>query len=202
MLSSLVLLSCCCQQALAISSHSPLDLLAYPAYSVRLSSDPITNSTATRILRDARRSGGDAGIIEGQTPLSSALQHHHPASSSNTAHGGGGAAGAAAAASFKPYLMRSAGQGQGYLCNVPAAAEPSAADAQQQARQHAQEQAMSPEQREAQRRKVEEEKRLAYERGLALLEPLKGTCLYLTIGWFTCEDSRSSPYAPRSLVRG
>ena len=159
---------------IALPSHVPLDLLAYPAYAVHFRPDwPISNSSAEQALRD-------------YSSESSAETQQGAESSLNIQHSDRGDASEdnAKVARPRPFLMRSAGAGQAYLCSVPqfehveptARAEPKS-DAKPKTK----------EERAEQRLRIQAEKQQATARGLALLEPLKGNCLYLTQGWFTCE---------------
>jgi hypothetical protein len=170
----------------AISSHSPLDLLAYPAYSVKLNpGNPIANSSAQRIL--AGLSDVDvAGKSESANPDGDAtttpvneIQRFGQAKSD------GSPSSATNETPPKSFLMRSSGNGQAYLCAVPQYA-PATHHARDAADLSKGQQSLSKTEKEERRKKAEEDRKLAYERGLALLEPLKGSCLYLTQGWFTC----------------
>ena len=75
------------------------------------------------------------------------------------------------------HRMRSA-TGQAFVCSVPtppkapAVVEPVVV--------------MDEQTKLARRTKRDQDRRSGLERGLALLEPLKGTCLHLRQGWFTC----------------
>lgn len=174
----------------AISSHSPLDLLAFPAYSVKLNpGNPIANSSAERILAgdenvQAAIGGRHTAAMQAaaMTPLVNEVQQF-----GHTAQDGAGMGANAFASNTLPtksFLMRASGNGQAYLCSVPQHAPPI-----NQARDAAdvvKEQSLTKAEKEERRKKAEDDRRQAYERGLALLEPLKGTCLYLTQGWFTC----------------
>lgn len=177
----------------AVGSHSPLDLLAYPAYTVQLRSDqPISNTSAEAILKAASSSLSGSITRDGAHPQDHGLLHVQaksaPLPDSTTGQQEEGA-------TYKPFLMRSHSNGQGYLCTVP--------QPQQQQQQHQKQpvedkagnapapdkrRSYTPEEREERRKRAEEERRLAYEKGIAALEPLKGSCLYLTQGWFTCES--------------
>ena len=166
-----VALSLLLTRCVAISSLSPLDLLAYPAYSVQLRPDrPISNTSAERILA---RGGHDENLEHEQKNAVNELQVQS-----------GGEVGAAAVI-YNAFLLRSSGNGQGYLCEVPQQQQRSEdIKGGQEAEQKVQ---LTSDEWAERNRRAEEEKRQAYEKGLALLEPLKGTCLYLTQGWFTCE---------------
>ena len=122
----------------ALSSTSPQDLYAQPRYHVYLSSDPLTNSTATALL---------------STPFESAQEDGKDAP-------------------LKYHLMKSATSGQTFLCSVPSPVP-------------IPKQALSPSHK-LKRREFLENQKLGLERGLQLLEPLKGSCLYYRLGWFTC----------------
>lgn len=160
-----VLLSATC---LAISSHTPLDLLAYPAYSVRLRPDyPIDNSSATRILIGE---GDKPEQAENEVQIHAGIGLHDPEEEN--------------AGSFRSFLLRSSDNGQGYLCQVPQHQYLQSTDNKKE--ETGSKMQMTTEERIERHRLIEQEKRQAYERGVALLEPLKGTCLYYTQGWFTC----------------
>lgn len=161
-------------------SSPPLDLFAYPAYAVQLRPDkPISRSVADGML-----SGGTAAEQQQQQEkrqhevlLQTQSQSATSTAASSSSNG---------SSPGKPYLMRSAVNGQAYLCQVPQQQQQ-----QQQPGPSAEsgvevKQALSAEEKAERRRRSEQEKREAYERGLASLEPLKGTCLYFTQGWFTC----------------
>ena len=82
------------------------------------------------------------------------------------------------------HRMRSA-TGQAFVCSVP---RPPKAPAIVEPMGVVDEQTKL-----ARRAKREQDRRSGLERGLALLEPLKGTCLHLRQGWFTCASIRATP---------
>lgn len=83
------------------------------------------------------------------------------------------------------HLLRTTA-GQGFLCSVPPATtallQPAAVKAAEETRKQA-----------------KEDKKAGLDRGLALLEPLKGSCLYLRQGWFTCASSLIVHFGSLSL---
>jgi hypothetical protein len=127
---SLLLLQLIHQRVQALSSSSPRDLFASPAFEVVLNRELLSNDTA-RDLLDAQPDG--------------AVRYE---------------------------LMRTSG-GQGFVCSVPIIAKP-AVNAVQPKRVH------------DERPKDAFNATAGLEKGLALLEPLKGGCLYQKQGWFTC----------------
>ena len=147
----------------AVAPASPMDLLAYPAYTVQLRPDhPIGNSSAERILASPPQQEENHSVQRvpaNEDPLQAVTSK--PAA--------------------KPFLLRSAGNGQPYLCSVPQYAQISESQPKSSSRTP-----LTNQEWVERRRQSEEDKRQAFDRGLALLEPLKGHCLYYTQGWFTC----------------
>lgn len=201
---------------LCISSHSPLDLFAYPAYTVKLNpASPISNTSAEAILAAATASKADVQEVSHEGGERTTRQNELDLQDGRNAdllglhdsdpHGQQQPHDQQLIGPVKPYLLRSSSNGQAYLCSVPQpsqAASPSSSsssskkasgelvkDSSTAADSKGQPQAALTEaEREERRVKNELEKKEAFECGLALLEPLKGTCLYLTQGWFTCES--------------
>ena len=131
----------------SLSSTSPQDLYAHPRYHVFLSSDPLSNSSASQILSN---------------PVLPEVKYH---------------------------LMR-AKSGQAFLCSVPAPPSPKAVM-----------EAKDNQDIKVTRKQAVADKKAGLERGVALLDPLKGTCLYYRLGWFTCASlSPSSPSSPLNRV--
>lgn len=83
------------------------------------------------------------------------------------------------------HRMRSA-TGQAFVCSVPTPPKAPAIVAEPAV-------VLDDRTKLARRTKREHDRRAGLERGLALLEPLKGTCLHLRQGWFTCASTRTSP---------
>ncbi|GAA5966599.1 hypothetical protein JCM3765_005670 [Sporobolomyces pararoseus] len=134
MLSQLVVLLAISSSAVALSSHSPVDLEAYPAFAVSfLAEHPILNETALELLDEQL-----------ETP-----PHSLPP---------------------KRHLLRTP-SGQGFLCTVPSVTIAEKRRAQRQA------------ELDESTRQLERQRGL--ERGLALLEPMRGGCIYLKQNWFT-----------------
>lgn len=203
---------------LCISSHSPLDLFAYPAYAVKLNpASPISNTSAEAILAAAAGASSSAknALQDPRNEEEELKNDDLQIQDSNNkldvlglhddAVNGGGAAAAGhehdqlLKGPIKPYLLRSSGNGQAYLCSVPQHSSPASASASTSHSKYGElvknsssavKAAPATEgEKEERRIKNEQEKKQAFERGLALLEPLKGTCLYITQGWFTCKLS-------------
>lgn len=201
---------------LCISSHSPLDLFAYPAYAVKLNpASPISNTSAEAILAaaagapsSAKNAVGDARNEEESRNDDLQIQDSMNKLDLLGLHDGAVNGGGAAAGHehdqllkgpIKPYLLRSSGNGQAYLCSVPQHSSPSSASAStshskagelvKNSSSAVKAAPATEAEKEERRLKNEQEKKQAFERGLALLEPLKGTCLYITQGWFTCKLS-------------
>lgn len=192
---------------LCISSHSPLDLFAYPAYAVKLNpASPISNSTAEAILAgNAADSSSKNKVDDEQEARNDELQVQETNRKLDTVFGlhDGDLHGSSAEHDQpltglpKPYLLRSSSNGQAYLCTVPQQSPPVTASPRQseelaksslkQHKQPSQAPVVSEAEKEQRKLKNEQDKKEAYERGLALLEPLKGSCLYTTQGWFTCK---------------
>ncbi|BGP14420.1 Protein OS-9 [Rhodosporidiobolus nylandii] len=126
-----LLLAAC--PALALSSHSPRDLEAHPAFAVVLSEHYVLNETISELLAEPL----------GTPPHSSPPKRH---------------------------LLRSP-NGQAFLCTVPAVAD------------EAKRRADVEEEQDALVRAQDVEK--GVQNGLALLEPMRGGCLYSKQGWFT-----------------
>lgn len=196
---------------LCISSHSPLDLLAYPAYAVKLNpASPISNTSAEAILAAA---AGAKNVVdpttknvedEAEKPRNDELQIQTNRKLDvlglhDDAEASGGSAGhehdQILKGPIKPYLLRSSGNGQAYLCSVPQHSIPASSSSASNSNDKSGElvknntvRAPATEaEKEERRLKNEQDKKQAFERGLALLKPLKGSCLYLTQGWFTCK---------------
>jgi hypothetical protein len=188
---------------LCISSLSPLDLFAYPAYTVKLNpASPISNSTAEAILAGAALGNGrdDEEVIRNDG-LQLQLEKRkkldmlgvHDDEHDQQLNG-----------PSKPYLLRSSGHGQAYLCTVPQQSKATSSSSSNQSaelvkgsnptkhKQQPQTHVPATEaEKEQMKLKNEQDKKEAFERGLALLDPLKGSCLYTTQGWFTCMLPRS-----------
>jgi hypothetical protein len=194
---------------LCISSHSPLDLFAYPAYAVKLNpAAPISNSSAEAVLASASATSSSSAQEEiseqrndelliqetsrraGYTGLDFGGENDHHATEQLTGLS-------------KPYLLRSSLNGQAYLCSVPQDEHKSQSSASSNVNDAApatttssssrmKDGPLSEAERNQRKLKNEGERRKAFERGLALLEPLKNNCLYLTQGWFTCALVRSN----------
>jgi len=191
---------------LCISSHSPLDLFAYPAYAVKLNpASPISNSTAEAILAgnaftSDRNENDDDNEEETRNDELQIQQEQRKKidisglhdDSEHSEHD------QQLKGPSKPYLLRSSSNGQAYLCTVPQLSQSSTPHsnpsthemAKSSIKKHKQQPHTSATEAEKEqtRQKNEHEKKEAFERGLALLEPLKGSCLYTTQGWFTCKS--------------
>lgn len=194
---------------LCISSRSPLDLIAYPAYTVKLNpASPISNTTAEAILAGIASANGnhDHEVIKNDG-LQIQLERHkkldmlglHDEESHNEHD-------QQLKGPSKPYLLRSSSNGQAYLCTVPQQSKSTSSSSSNQSaelvkgsnkiKQHKQQMhtPLTEAEKGQMKLKNEQDKKQAFERGLALLDPLKGSCLYLTQGWFTCMLTRFRHY--------
>jgi hypothetical protein len=136
---TLLLLQLIHQRVNALSSSSPPDLFAFPAYKVVLNREMLSNDTATELLQSQDES-------------------------------------------TRYELMRTKG-GIGFLCSIPVETKTSQVALQQVATEITVQEPPIQETMNA---------TAGLEKGLALLEPLKGGCLYQKQGWFTCKPSMQS----------
>jgi len=139
--------------ALALSSHSPIDLEAYPAYTISLNQEnPVLNETLSDLLHETLEVRGM--ILYSLSSLTHPFIDQAPPNSLPE----------------KRHFLRTP-SGQGFLCTVPSVTIASKKRAQAQAE-------LDESSRQLQRQK-------GLERGLALLEPMRGGCIYMKQNWFT-----------------
>ncbi|GAA96151.1 uncharacterized protein L969DRAFT_91607 [Mixia osmundae IAM 14324] len=151
-------------QAAALSGSTPEDLLAYPKYSVVLANEPIASASVDSLLNTA------ANRAE-HHKAESELRTLHPQNGHDPSHG------SKSGTPTRSVIMRAA-NGQAFLCNVPEQAPPATVSPSGTAHAAVAAQPSS-------RLEVEAARHQALERGLKLLEPLIGSCLYHQQNWWT-----------------
>ncbi|MBW0540571.1 hypothetical protein O181_080286 [Austropuccinia psidii MF-1] len=154
--------------SLSLSSHSPLDLLAYPKYSVNLAdwNDAINNKTATDLLNHHQAESDDNSVelFDSKSDPSSDSQDQD---------------------NLRYKLMRSS-SGRAFLCQLPPISSSSKKQQSSSSQSHplvgSRQAQVNDLDRSKEKERIQKE---GLKNGLKLISALKDKCIYTRLGWFT-----------------